>query len=68
MLQLREAARRDAQGGFAVESIIGHKVRDGRLFLRVKWLGFANELASEKIRAGLTDLGRNLRRSSSFGR
>ena len=29
---------------------------------------FANELASEKIRAGLTDLGRNLRRSSSFGR
>ena len=29
---------------------------------------YANELASEKIRAGLLDLGRNLRRSSSFGR
>ena len=44
--QLREAARHDVQNGFAVEAIIGHQVREGRLFLRVQWLVFPVEQAS----------------------
>ena len=44
--QLREAARLDVQNGFAVEAIIGHQVREGRLFLQVQWLGFPVEQSS----------------------